>query len=441
MAILDSIVNLAKQHAGLSDAAAGGLVAAMLRFLSDPARGGFAGFIERFRSAGLGSLVDSWISRGGNSPISNEQVESALGSEGIMDVADASGLDRGTATSAIAGILPGLVDELTPDGTIPDDSSLLSRIGGFLSNWGGASGAVAGTVETAAAMGRGAADSAGDAARAARDSVGTTVGGVGDSFNADSGGGSLLKWLIPLVLLGLAIVLGFWFCGPGTPTTTNLNVNMSRPASNINANVTSSVIANTKVNTAGTTRTLSEVALPNGTTLQAFPGGIEDQLVKFIESSEYKNATEETLKNKWFNFDDLNFVFGKTDLTPESKRQLDNIVSILKAFPDVKIKIGGYTDKKGDDAANLKLSDSRAKAVQAALQKAGVGSQVPEAEGYGEQFATVDENASDEERQVDRKTAVRLIKGTGAPVSDAAGTEANKVAIPTANATTSKANR
>jgi outer membrane protein OmpA-like peptidoglycan-associated protein len=133
-------------------------------------------------------------------------------------------------------------------------------------------------------------------------------------------------------------------------------------------------------------------------------------LVKFIESADYKNGTNDSLKDKWFNFDDLNFVFGKTELTPESKRQLDNIVAILKAFPDAKIKIGGYTDKKGDDAANKKLSDARAKAVQAALQKAGVGAQVPEAEGYGEQYATVEEGASDEARAVDRKTAVRLMK-------------------------------
>ena len=165
------------------------------------------------------------------------------------------------------------------------------------------------------------------------------------------------------------------------------------------------------LSSAGTVdRTLSEVTLPNGTKLQAYPGGIEDQMVKFVQSEEYKAATNDSLKEKWFNFDDLNFVFGKTELTAESKRQLDNITAILKAYPDVKIKIGGYTDRKGDDAANKKLSDDRAKAVQAALQKAGVGGQVPEAEGYGEQFATVEESASDDARKVDRKTAIRLIK-------------------------------
>lgn len=171
----------------------------------------------------------------------------------------------------------------------------------------------------------------------------------------------------------------------------------------------------TKINieTTDTDRKLTEVVLPNGTKIQAYPDGIEDQLVKFIQSDEYKNATDEDLKKpeNWFSFDDLNFKVASLELVPESKRQLDNIVAILKAFPDIKIKIGGYTDKKGDDAANLKLSDSRAKAVKAALEKAGVGTQVPQAEGYGEKFATVAETASDDERKVDRKTAVRLIKG------------------------------
>jgi outer membrane protein OmpA-like peptidoglycan-associated protein len=155
---------------------------------------------------------------------------------------------------------------------------------------------------------------------------------------------------------------------------------------------------------------MTEVSLPDGTKLEAYPNGIEDQLIRFIQSADYKNGTADSLKDKWFDFDDLNFKFGTTELVPESKRQLDNIVAILKAFPDVRIKIGGYTDKKGDDAANKKLSDGRAKAVKAALDKAGVGAQVPEAEGYGEERATVAETASDEERKVDRKTSVRLLK-------------------------------
>jgi len=208
------------------------------------------------------------------------------------------------------------------------------------------------------------------------------------------------KWLLPLLLL-IGIGALAWYLMKDR----NKNEDMVATEDTVvNASAT------TTTTTTTTTHTLAEVVLPDGTKLQAYPGGIEDQLVKFIQSDEYKNATNEQLKDKWFNFDDLNFEFGTATPTAESKRQLDNITAILKAFPDVKIKIGGYTDKKGDDAANKKLSDERAKTVQKTLQNAGVGAQVPEAEGYGEEFATVDENASDEARMIDRKTAVRLVK-------------------------------
>lgn len=155
---------------------------------------------------------------------------------------------------------------------------------------------------------------------------------------------------------------------------------------------------------------IGEVYLKNDVKIHAYPGGIEEQLINFIESEAYKNYNDEKLKESWFDFDDLNFEFGTTKLTKESKRQIDNIVSILKAYPEIKIKIGAYTDKKGDDVANLKLSQERANAVKSALEKDGVGAQVTSAEGYGEKFATVDENASDDERETDRKISIRLVK-------------------------------
>ena len=140
--------------------------------------------------------------------------------------------------------------------------------------------------------------------------------------------------------------------------------------------------------------------------MNAYKGGIEDQVVAFLNSDEYKNADEAALKNKWFNFDNLNFEFGTTKLTPESQVQLDNLKAILAAYPDAKVKIGAYTDKKGDDAGNKALSQKRADAVKAALGSA----QVTGAEGYGEEFATVAETASDKEREADRKTSIRFTK-------------------------------
>ncbi|HTK37133.1 MAG TPA: YidB family protein [Pyrinomonadaceae bacterium] len=424
MALFDSVIAEAKERFGLSTEKAGALVAALLGLITDPKSGGFGGFVNKFDNAGLGDTVRSWITTGDNTPLSNEQLESALGEGTITSVANQNGVDRETATTALAGMIPTVVDDLTPDGDIPEESSLLSKIGGFLSDWGGTiGGAAAGAVGAAGAFtgnvvdrvdaaaeatytkGKDALKGGIGAATGATGAVGDRVSGAMSNARGDSNG--VMRWLLPLIILALLVILGFWFCGRSTTPTapTNVNINTNRASNKTNAVTNSSPSAN-----AEGAKNLSELVLPNGRKLQAYPGGIEDQLVKFIQSDEYKNATNDQLKDKWFNFDDLNFAFGKTDLTPESQRQLDNIASILRAFPDVKIKIGAYSDKKGDDAANLKLSDSRAKAVQAALQKAGVGSQVPEAEGYGEKFATVDENASDEERKADRKTAIRLIK-------------------------------
>jgi uncharacterized protein YidB (DUF937 family)/outer membrane protein OmpA-like peptidoglycan-associated protein len=440
MALFDSVISEVKERFGLSTEKAGELLAALLGLISDPKSGGFGGFINRFDSVGLGDTARSWITTGDNTPLSNEQLDSALGEGTMASVADQAGVDRETATTAIAGMIPAVVDDLTPDGEIPDESNLLSKIGGFLSDWGGTvTGTAAGAASAAGAFTGNVVDRVDAAAEAsyvkgketlaggigAAGAVGDRVSGAMSSVG--DGGNGAMRWLLPLIILALLVILGFWFCGrSSTPTApTNINVNMNRSVSNTSNAAVNSNISGTE--NAETGKSLSELVLPTGRKLQAYPGGIEDQLVKFIQSDEYKNATNDQLKDRWFNFDDLNFVTGKTELTPESKRQVDNIASILRAFPDVKIKIGGYTDKTGNDAANLKLSDARAKAVQAALKAAGVGDQVPEAEGYGSKFATVPATASDEERKADRKTAIRLIKG------DTHNGEANTAASNSAN--------
>lgn len=424
MSMFDSIINEAGEKFNLGGKA-GTLLSALLALMTDKNRGGFAGFLENFNRAGLGDTVSSWIGAGSNTPVSNEQIESALGENTLKGIANETGTGYASVTSAIGYMIPRVIDALTPGGVIPTESDLLSKIGGYLTGIGGAA---LGGVGTAAAMTGGIPDkvsaTVGDAYDATKGAVGSRINAASDTAGAvvvndrsrtalntvdervdGDGNASILKWLLPLLLLGLLLALGYMFCGKSTPvatTNTNINANVNRAAVVNNNSAVKAVD--------GADRELTEVLLPSGTKLQAYPGGIEDQLIKFIQSDEYKNGTADTLKDKWFNFDDLNFKFGTTELVPESKRQLDNIVVILKAFPDVKIKIGGYTDKKGDDAANKKLSDDRAKAVKAALEKVGVGGQVPEAEGYGEQFATVAETASDQERAVDRKTSVRLLK-------------------------------
>lgn len=223
--------------------------------------------------------------------------------------------------------------------------------------------------------------------------------------NDNNDGGSIWKWLLPLLLL----LLAGWFlwkqCGNKETTAVTDTTDSTAVVSDTD---TATVVTG---DSAAVTRTTTDIDL-NGTKLKGYANGMEQQMINFLKGDGYKNAADDAaLKDTWYNFDNVNFVFGKSDeITPESVGQLENLAAILKAYPDSKIKIGGYTDKKGDDKANLDLSQKRADYIKKRLTDLGVGAQIIGAEGYGEQFATVAETASDKEREADRKMAVRFAK-------------------------------
>lgn len=145
-----------------------------------------------------------------------------------------------------------------------------------------------------------------------------------------------------------------------------------------------------------------KVKLPNGTELNANKGGIEDKLVAFLNDANSKGG-----KDVWFDFDNLNFEQGKAVITKESEPQVANIAAILAAYPKLKIKVGGYTDKSGDAAINKKLSQQRADAVLASLKNLKVNEQqLLGAEGYGSEFAKAAADAPEEERKKDRRISI-----------------------------------
>jgi OmpA-OmpF porin, OOP family len=145
-----------------------------------------------------------------------------------------------------------------------------------------------------------------------------------------------------------------------------------------------------------------ETKLPDGTELNIPQYGVENKLIVYLQDS-----SKPVDKNTWFDFDRLLFDTGSATLQPASDEQLNNIAAILKAYPRVKIKIGGYTDNTGDQSANLKLSQDRAGSVMAELVKLGVGSDRMESQGYGEDHPVAD-NSTDEGRQKNRRISLRV---------------------------------
>jgi outer membrane protein OmpA-like peptidoglycan-associated protein len=81
---------------------------------------------------------------------------------------------------------------------------------------------------------------------------------------------------------------------------------------------------------------------------------------------------------------DVLFEFDKADIRPEAEPALQRVVEIIQQYPRARVAIDGYTDAKGADAYNLRLSDKRAAAVKNWLvQKGSVNGKQIKAKGWG----------------------------------------------------------
>ena len=207
MASFDSIVADAREKFNLGDRASA-LLSALLALITDKNRGGFNGFLDRIDAAGLSDVSSSWISSGANAPLSREQAEAALGPVTLDEISNQTGLDYDTTVAASAYMLPHVVNELTPDGAVPADAEIIAHLPE--------------TSETVAES----FDRIGTAAVAMVDEKGDIA--VEDFDEKDSS----LKWLLPLIILILLVIFGFWFCrterkveAPAPENTANANVN------------------------------------------------------------------------------------------------------------------------------------------------------------------------------------------------------------------------
>lgn len=109
-----------------------------------------------------------------------------------------------------------------------------------------------------------------------------------------------------------------------------------------------------------------------------------------------------TLNNVYFDTD-------KANLRSESFVELDGLVNIIKANPNIKIEISGHTDDVGNDAYNLTLSKKRANAVTQYILDKGVEKGKINSVGFGETKPVVPNN-SNENRQANRRVDFKIIE-------------------------------
>jgi uncharacterized protein YidB (DUF937 family) len=138
MGLLDNV--LGPQLGGLAETAMKNpqVIAAIASLLSSKdasvgGTGGLAGLVQAFQGRGMGDLVSSWIATGPNPPVNASQITDVLGHDTMSQFAAKAGVPHGEAGGLLASLLPAVIDQLTPQGRVPEPNDLESALGGLLS--------------------------------------------------------------------------------------------------------------------------------------------------------------------------------------------------------------------------------------------------------------------------------------------------------------------
>ena len=302
--------------------------------------------------------------------------------EGVANlVANASGISKTSSNSLLRMLMPvvfGVLGKTVKSQGITSAAGLASLLGsqsGFLKNFLPAGlGSILGMTNLT--------------------DLGKTASAAPAQFDEESSGGFGKLW--PWLLLPLLLFLGWGvFKNSKQPEPAAPEVSIQQPAAPAALPVPEVVAPIVEKISDFFEKTLS-----SGFAVKASKDGFESKLIAFIE-----DAGKAVDKDTWITMNGMVFDTGKATLKPESNVQMTNIVEILKAYPNVKIKIGGYTDNKGKAKSNLALSEKRAATVKNALVAGGIDASRLEAEGYGSEHPVAD-NATEEGRQQNRRIDV-----------------------------------
>jgi outer membrane protein OmpA-like peptidoglycan-associated protein len=101
------------------------------------------------------------------------------------------------------------------------------------------------------------------------------------------------------------------------------------------------------------------------------------------------------------------FATGSAKLLAKSNIALNNVVAVLKANPDYKIDINGYTDNQGNADKNRALSEARAAAVSDYFVKKGIDAGRLSSAGFGDENPVAD-NKTAAGRAKNRRVELKL---------------------------------
>jgi outer membrane protein OmpA-like peptidoglycan-associated protein len=430
------------------------------------------GFLDQFRRAGLGEIVSSWVSRGSNTPVTTEQLERAIGGDTLNRISSNVGVARAAAGSALAFMIPRVVDLLTPEGVIP------SRLPAWVNSYLGGATARPETVR-------------GEPTRA------EAVRPPSEPVRREYTGGSTFLRLLPFLALPLLGFLIYRACRPqpeqmgyrvpptasptapaGTqPQAPSLNSRLSVINSNgkikyagvVPDEQTKQNVLNQLKSTFGEGNISGDIDVNPRARAAAWPSGLAAALPNFkapgseatfdgnsinVGGTMSENAKSDTvakLKSVYgtgmnvgsfeaatavteanrrataalsslrpgFTADDLvnalnmniiNFRSGSSQVPRESMPVLEQSASAIKSAPaGTKLEVGGYTDNVGNPVANQRISQQRADSVRRFLIDKGVKSDSLVAKGYGDSNP-IASNDTEEGRFRNRRIEYKVLR-------------------------------
>ena len=424
MAMLDNVIEDVGSRFGLGPQA-GPLLREVVQLITG-SPGGISGFIDKFRSAGLGSQVASWLGRTDGPALTGPQVEQALGSSALGGIANRLGLAGGVVGTAVGYLLPKVIGQITPGGVIP--SGIPAAFSSYMQGT---------PIQTTT--------------RRVEQAAPRAISVIHDAPH-------LGRWLIPL-LAGLGILGLFWYLLSGNQPapvvatapapavlppapipsipahlaltnddgiitysgvvhdestrtsimdalkgvfgadkvkgdiTINANagpapwlVDLRTALENLKTSGVQAVFDGNSLKDGGLISDSDRDGIINSlrTTLPTglVFGALTDKVANMVSEVTSKTETALAGLHPGFTTTDLltilnqsiiNFPTNSAEIPAAGKTLLQHAAAAFKQLPSgTVVEIAGYTDNTGDPAANVTLSQQRADAVRAALVSAGV---------------------------------------------------------------------
>ncbi|MBM4254671.1 MAG: OmpA family protein [Deltaproteobacteria bacterium] len=240
---------------------------------------------------------------------------------------------------------------------------------------------------------------------AARVATGAASAAATRAVETTTGGSGVGKWVIPLLLAGLLIPWFLFSRGCSEQPAPVAQHEMTPPpvARPTPPPPPPAPVAQPTPPPAPAAPPVESIALPGGASISLTSGSFNYRLAKFLAD------TADPTVPRTFVFDNLNFEFGTTKLTPESEQTVKDLIAILSAYPSTEARLEGHTDSVGDAEANKKLSQDRADSVKAVMEASGIAPARLSTMGHGQEKPTAS-NDTEEGRAQNRRLELVVVK-------------------------------